>query len=139
MRNKNCLTEKKEELILKIQQALCFISFYTNAKDIFSYFVFIYVCFDLKYKKMLLYLCFFNFVFMFCMGEKKLFERSVFLKKMHPYVYTGYLFVFCVAISLDLFYSSDASAYYKFYLGICILFVHISFLIFYRLFQNFQY
>lgn len=39
--------EKKEDentkLILKIEQALYFISFYTNAKDIFSYFVFIYV------------------------------------------------------------------------------------------------
>lgn len=45
------------------------------------------------------------------MGEKKLFKRSVFSKKP-PYVYTGYLFVFCVAISLDLFYSSNASAFY---------------------------
>lgn len=41
MENKNTQTK----LILKIEQAPYFISFYTNAKDSFSYFVFIYVLF----------------------------------------------------------------------------------------------
>lgn len=39
------------------------------------------------------------------------------LKESLLYVYTGYLFVFCVAISLDLFYSSDASAFINFIWG----------------------
>lgn len=92
---------------LKIQQALYFISFYTNAKDSFSYFVFIYVIFFyLKYKKDAFIFMLFYFVFMFGFGEKKLFKRSMFSKQNTPLcVYTGYLFVFCVAISLDLFYS----------------------------------
>lgn len=56
----------------------------------------------------------FYFVSMFCMGEKKLFRGVSSQKESILYVYTGYLFVFCVAISLDLFYSSDASAFINF-------------------------
>ena len=48
-----------------------FISFYTNDKNSFSNFVFIYVLFlTWNLKKMLLYLCFFIFIFvLLCMGK----------------------------------------------------------------------
>lgn len=86
---------------------------------------------------MLLYLCFF-ILFLCFVWEKRDCLKGVCSQKSLLYVYTGYLFVFCVAISLDLFYSSDASAFYKFYLGICILFVHISFFIFIDYFKFFS-
>lgn len=54
----------------------------------------------------ILFLCF--------VWEKRNFLKGVCSLKSLLYVYTGYLFVFCVAISLDLFYCFDASALINF-------------------------
>lgn len=79
-------------------------------------------------------------MFLCFVWEKRNCLKGVCSKKKASFMYTLAIYLlFCVAMSLDLFYSSDASAFYKFYLGICIMFVHISFfLIFIDYFKIFS-
>lgn len=81
----------------------------------------------------------FYFLFLCFVWERRnCFEGVSSQKESLLYVYTGYLFVFCVVISRDLFYSSDASAFINFIWGFALR-LYIFLFNFYRLFQNFQY
>lgn len=92
MENKNTQTK----LILKNEQAPYFISFYTNAKDSFSYFVFIYVLFfDLKYKEDAFIFMLFYFVFLSFVWEEKKTVLKECRSKRKPPLCIHWLFI-CV-------------------------------------------
>lgn len=84
---------------------------------------------------MLLYLCFFILFFLCFVWKKKNCFKGVSIKKKASFMYTLAIYLCLVLLfSVDLFYSSDASAFINFIWGICIMFVHIFFFNFYRLF-----
>lgn len=79
----------------------------------------------------------FYFVFfMFCMRRKENCFKGVSIKKKASFMYTLAIYLCLVLLfSVDLFYSSDASAFINFIWGICIMLcLYIFFFNFYRLF-----
>lgn len=80
----------------------------------------------------------FYFLFLCFVRERRnCFEGVSSQKESLLYVYTGYLFVFCVVISRDLFYSSDASAFINFIWGFALR-LYIFFSIFIDYFKIFS-